>query len=157
MILGVLSDTHDNLPKFDKAVEFFNKQRVRFVLHAGDFIAPFSIAKLKKLSCDWRGVYGNNDGERTGLANVSEGKIKETMLKAELHGRRIVMVHDIHTIGSAGEKADVIVYGHTHKPEVRMENGRLFVNPGECCGWLSGASTVAVVDLDAMSAQIVTI
>jgi hypothetical protein len=51
----------------------------------------------------------------------------------------------------------VIFYGHTHKPEVRIENGRLLVNPGECCGWLSGISTVAVVDLDAMSAQIVTI
>jgi hypothetical protein len=79
------------------------------------------------------------------------------VLKAELHGRRIVMAHDIRTIGPVGERSDVIFYGHTHKPEVRIENGRLLVNPGECCGWLSGISTVAVVDLDAMSAQIVTI
>ena len=28
------------------------------------------------------------------------------------------------------ENADVIIYGHTHRPLVTRHNGRLFVNPG---------------------------
>ncbi|MCM8780547.1 MAG: metallophosphoesterase family protein, partial [Candidatus Omnitrophica bacterium] len=70
MRIGIISDTHDNLPKIDSAVEYFNRQRVGFVLHAGDFVAPFAVAKLKKLDCDWAGVFGNNDGEREGLSKI---------------------------------------------------------------------------------------
>jgi putative phosphoesterase len=157
MIVGIIADTHDNLPKFEQAVDFFNKQRVSFVFHAGDFVAPFAVSKLKKLSCDWRGVFGNNDGERAGLAAISESKIKDVVLKVELHNRKIVVVHDIHTLGAAGEKADAIICGHTHKPEIRTEGKRVFINPGECCGWLSGVSTVALLDLEKLSAQVVTI
>lgn len=69
MIIGALSDTHDNLPKIEKAVKFFNKKKVDFVLHAGDFVAPFAVDRLNKLSCEWLGVFGNNDGEKKGLAS----------------------------------------------------------------------------------------
>ena len=77
--IGILSDTHDNLVKLEKAVIFFNKNRVGFVFHAGDFVAPFTIAKLNELSCEWAGVFGNNDGEREGLSRISEGKISFTI------------------------------------------------------------------------------
>ncbi len=39
MILGIISDSHDNLPKLKKAVTLFNKKNVSLVLHAGDYIA----------------------------------------------------------------------------------------------------------------------
>ena len=52
---------------------------------------------------------------------------------------------------------NLIVYGHTHKAEIRREAGTLLINPGECGGWLSGRSTVVWVDLDKMKAQIVAL
>jgi len=48
MIIGLMSDSHDNLPKIKQAVEFFNKKKVKLVLHAGDFVAPFVVRELKE-------------------------------------------------------------------------------------------------------------
>jgi hypothetical protein len=154
MKIGILSDTHDNLPKIEKAVKFFNKNNVIFVLHAGDFIAPFTIPLLKKLSCDWRGVFGNNDGEKDGLSAISEGKIKPGPLKIELQSKKITLVHDTKTIDLDKEEADLVVFGHTHKPEIIKKYNKLIINPGECGGWLTNHSSVAIVNLDLLFGKI---
>jgi len=44
--LGILSDTHDNVPQVRKAVALFNREMVDLVLHAGDYVAPFSVKPL---------------------------------------------------------------------------------------------------------------
>lgn len=154
MKIGILSDSHDNLPKIEKAVKFFNKNKVGFVLHAGDFVAPFTIPKLKVLKCDWQGVFGNNDGERNGLSRISEGKIKVGPLRIKLGSKKVTLVHDINTISTETENADLIVCGHTHKSEVKNLDAKLIINPGECGGWLTGKSTLAIVDLAAKSCKI---
>lgn len=156
MKLGILSDTHDNLPRIAGAVEFFNAFRVDFVIHAGDFVAPFTIGILTRLACDWAGVFGNNDGEREGLSRSSGGRIKSPPLRLTLAGTKITVVHDIAVIDPSREDAALIVYGHSHKPGITADNGRMLVNPGECSGWLSGKSTVAVVDLPQLTAAIHT-
>jgi putative phosphoesterase len=157
MRLGLLSDTHDNIPKLKKAVRFFNKQKVSFVFHAGDFVAPFTVRVLKELSSDWRGVFGNNDGEKKGLAAASEGKIQDGPLRVELEEKQVVLVHDLNQINTKTEEADLVIFGHTHKPEILRQAAKLLVNPGECGGWLLGKSTIAIVDLDSLSAKIYTI
>ncbi|MFA6384069.1 MAG: metallophosphoesterase [Candidatus Omnitrophota bacterium] len=157
MRIGVISDTHDNLPAIERAVTFFNTQKISFVLHAGDYVAPFAAARLASLSCGWRGVFGNNDGEKSGLIRISEGRITEGILRVEIGGRKIAVVHDLGSLDPEKEKARIIVCGHTHKPELATRNSRLIVNPGEACGWLSGVSTVAIVDLETLSAKIHTL
>ena len=154
MKIGILSDTHDNLPKLERAVKFFNKNKVGFVLHAGDFVAPFTIPLLNKLSSDWRGVFGNNDGEKDGLSSVSEGKIKPGPLRIELQNKKITLVHDVKIIDLDKEEADLIVFGHTHKPEIIKKYNKLVINPGECGGWLTNYSSVAIVSLDALFLKI---
>lgn len=154
MKIGILSDSHDNMPKIEKAVKFFNKNKVGFVLHAGDFVAPFTIPRLKTLFCDWRGVFGNNDGEKDGLMRISEGKIKEGPLEIEFDNIKIILVHDINRIDCQKEDADLIIFGHTHKSEIREQYGKLLVNPGECGGWLTGKSSVALLDSAHLSPQI---
>lgn len=154
MKLGILSDSHDNLPKIEKAVKFFNKQKVGFVLHAGDFVAPFTIPKLKNLNCDWKGVFGNNDGERIGLDRISAGKIQEGPLRIELDHKKVILVHDINTISPGREDAALVIFGHTHKPEILKKDNQLLINPGEAGGWLTDKSTVAIVDLTALSGKI---
>jgi hypothetical protein len=157
MRIGIISDTHDNLPAIERAVSFFNKQKLSFVFHAGDYIAPFTIAHINRLSCDWRGVLGNNDGETEGLVRVSENRITKGVLRVELGGIKIVMAHDRSILDVKQEKADLVICGHTHKPEINRVAGKLIVNPGEACGWLSGRSTVAVADLGDKTARIHTI
>jgi putative phosphoesterase len=157
MKIGVFSDTHDNLPKIDKAVRFFNKNKVGFVLHAGDFIAPFVVARLKHLNSDWCGIFGNNDGERIGLTDISEGKIKVGPLRLKLDNKNITLVHDINQIDAKREPADVIIFGHTHKAQITKQDNKLLINPGECAGWLTNKSTIALIDLTSLSVKIVTI
>ncbi|MEM2187311.1 MAG: metallophosphoesterase family protein, partial [Thermofilaceae archaeon] len=52
---------------------------------------------------------------------------------------------------------DVVVYGHTHEIDVRMVGRTLVVNPGEACGYLTGRKTIAVLDTESRSVEIVEI
>ena len=63
MLIGIISDTHDNLPMIEKAVKKLNEENVALVLHAGDYVSPFVIPKLKALNAKLIGVFGNNDGD----------------------------------------------------------------------------------------------
>jgi hypothetical protein len=48
-----------------------------------------------------------------------------------------------------------VVYGHTHKADVRKVKDTIVINPGEVGTWLYGKSTVALLDLEKMEAEIV--
>ena len=50
---------------------------------------------------------------------------------------------------------DLVVYGHTHVPDIRKVKNTLVVNPGEVSTYLYGKSTVALVDLDTLNGKIV--
>ena len=150
MLIGLVSDTHDNLPLIEKAVSFLNKKRVELVLHAGDFIAPFSLKPLAKLRCPWRGVFGNNDGEKEGLRKKSEGRIQAGPLEILQEGRKIILMHEFQE-----QEADILVFGHTHLPEIKKENNKLLINPGEVCGYLSGRPSLCLLDLVSLEAEIV--
>jgi uncharacterized protein len=152
MKLAVISDTHDNIVKIKSAVSFFNKEKVDFLIHCGDYIAPFSLAPLESLDCDWVGVFGNCDGEKEGLKKKSQNKIEEPPLTLKFDDRKIIVVHNIKDY--KGEEADIVLFGHTHSVEVRRGDKALFVNPGEAAGWLSGESTVAIIDTDTLKVDI---
>jgi len=151
MRIGILSDTHDNLPNIEKAVKIFKRKKISLLLHAGDYIAPFSISPFKKLKCDYLGVFGNNDGEKEGLTKISEGRIKEGPLFIELESKKIALIHDLNKLDLKDEKYNLIICGHTHKPEIRKESSSLIINPGECSGWLYRRPTVAILDLETLS------
>jgi len=152
MKIGVISDTHDNAIKVKSAVDLFNKEKVDFVVHCGDYIAPFSLMSFTSLNCDWVGVFGNCDGEKNGLKKRSENRIQEPPLILNFDSKKIIVVHDIKDY--KGEKADVVLFGHTHNVEVRRGDKALFVNPGEAAGWLTGESTVAIIDTDTLKVDI---
>lgn len=159
MKLGVMADSHDNVPKVQQAVEFFDRLGVDLVVHAGDFVAPFAVAPLAKLTCPVLAVFGNNDGERVGLARKLEaiGEVHPNLAETQLGGRRIAAVHypELAEPIAASGVYDLVVYGHTHEIDVRPGATTTVLNPGEVGGWLSGRSTVAVVDLETMDVEIV--
>ncbi len=158
MKLGVMSDSHDNVPKVEAAVELFNRRQVDLVVHAGDFIAPFAVAPLAALDCRVVAVFGNNDGERVGLAKkfAGIGEVHPNLAPAELGGHKIAAVHypELAEPIAAGNAYDVVIYGHTHEIDVRRGTS-LIINPGEVGGWLTGRATVAVVDLETLEVEIV--
>lgn len=153
MKIGLIADTHDNMPKIGKAIEVFNKNKVDFVLHAGDYVAPFSLIPFSKLNCDWLGVFGNNDGEKKGLQNKSNNRIKKGPLSLLFDNKRVIIIHDLTRF--IREKADIVVFGHSHKPEIKREGGMIFINPGECSGWLFNRPTIGMLDLKTLETNII--
>jgi len=157
MRIGVISDSHDRLPALRRALEVLGQAGVGAILHAGDYVAPFAAKLLAGVRVPVHCVYGNNDGERRGLKEVLP-QIQDGPLRLELGGRTIVVVHSSESLAPehmAG--ADVVIAGHTHRIVNESREGRLWLNPGECCGWLTGRCTAAVLDADAMAAEIVEI
>jgi putative phosphoesterase len=159
--VGILSDSHDNRETLRKAVNIFNHQRCDLVLHAGDLVAPFAAAELEALSCPVKAVFGNCDGETAGLTNTirSFGKIKEPPFVFRFQGLEFLMIHTQFSLDKfiRSDLYDVIVYGHTHRPEIRQEGRSLVINPGETGGWVTGISSAALLDMETLSARIVTL
>ncbi len=159
MKLGVMADSHDNVPMVKRAVELFNRRGVQLVIHAGDFIAPFAVAPLAGLDCKAVAVFGNNDGERVVLAKKFEaiGEVHPNLAEAELGSRRIAAMHypELAEPIAASGRYDLVIYGHTHEIDVRRGEETTVLNPGETGGWTTGRSTVAIVDLDPMEVEIV--
>ncbi|MCW4008235.1 MAG: metallophosphoesterase [Candidatus Bathyarchaeota archaeon] len=154
MLVGVISDTHDNLPMIEKTIRRLNEEKVALVLHAGDYVSPFVIPKFKALNARLIGVFGNNDGDRELLkkrcSETGNCEIRGRFAEVNAEGFRIALLHGDETellnalINCGG--FDAVVYGHFHA-EVSRVNGRtLVVNPGEVCGYITGKTTLALLD-----------
>lgn len=154
MLLGIVADTHDNLPMTERAAKLLAGRGTEIILHAGDFVAPFALKALIKPGVPVIGVFGNNDGERNGLLGVCSD-LHRPPHRLELGGRTVVLAHDPAALEEEVRRgADLVVHGHTH--EVGVSDGPpLAVNPGEAGGWLTGRCTVGLVDLDRMQAEII--
>ena len=157
MLVGIMSDTHDNMPMIHRAVDLFNARQVGHVIHAGDFTSPFTFRALKHLTSDFTGIYGNNDGERVLLQKLSHQRIFAQPHIIELAGRKIVIMHEHHVADALADSGHfaLVVYGHTHEPDIRKRGSALIVNPGELGGWLYGRSTIAVADLSTLAAELI--
>jgi len=173
MKIGVISDTHDRLPTLRQALAMFKRLKVGAILHAGDIVAPFAAKMLADpqlvgdtpVFC----IYGNNDGERAGLKKllpqIVDGPLRLELPTASGKSRIVVMHHFIEWLKPADiSGADVVITGHNHEPSsdlrdvpVNAEGKQLFLNPGECCGWVTDRCTCAVLDLDTLRADIVDI
>ena len=161
MIIGLMSDTHDRLDAIEEAIDFFNRQGVKDVLHAGDLVSPLAAPMFSKLKGKLHYVWGNNEGDHE-FVRVRFGEIGIKPLgdfaALELGGKRIALLHGTHEhiVDSLVKSRlfDVVVRGHNHKAEI-VGGKTLMVNPGEVCGYLSGHRTVAILDLNKMCAEIV--
>ena len=123
MVIGLISDTHGLLrPEAVTAL-----RGAALIVHAGDVGTSRILAELRKLA-PVQAVYGNVD-------DPADPQLTKT-LNLEVDGVRIHVSHG-HEFGSPtpavlleSYDADVIVYGHTHRPLVHRARSRLVVNPG---------------------------
>ncbi len=160
MIIGLLSDTHDYLPYIVKAINRVKEEHVKLVLHAGDYIAPFTAKPYAELDVPMIGVFGNNCAETEILKRVYSEvgcDLRGYFTEVEADGLRIALLHghrkqDVNRAYSG--EYNVIVRGHTHQQSIGMENGVLVINPGEVCGYLTGNHTVGFLDTETKTAWI---
>ena len=122
MILGLIADTHGLVrPEVPDALA-----GVDLILHAGDVGGPSVIATLAAVA-PVRAVSGNTDSPEDRLPST---------IDCILDGIRILVCHG-HEVGTptperlvARYKADVIVYGHTHRRLLKEIGATIVVNPG---------------------------
>jgi putative phosphoesterase len=163
MLIGLISDTHDNLPMIEKAVKKLNEEKVALVLHAGDYVAPFVIPKFKALNAKLIGVFGNNDGDHEFLkkrfSECPNCEVRGRFAEINADGFKIALLHGDETelldalVNCGG--FDAVVHGHSHANVSRKNGKTLVVNPGEVCGYLTGKSTIALLDTVKQEARIV--
>lgn len=157
MKIGIISDTHDHLPRTRQALARFQEVGVERVLHAGDFCSPFVLLEFKKVGMPFTGVFGNNDGEWLWLTQLAQGlgEIKKGPTALELGGRRVALMHEPVYLDALADSGhfDLIVSGHTHDLVERRRGNALIVNPGEACGYLRTRATAMVCDLDGLRVE----
>jgi putative phosphoesterase len=155
--IGVISDTHNNLPNVGRIVAILNAARVERVVHTGDVTQAKTLRVLAALRVPLVGVYGNND-EREPLAEAAAEagfEMVEPPLELAWSGRRILVVHDPLDVERWWSGHDVVLHGHDHRRRIERDGDRLVFNPGECAGHLEGHNAVGIVDLGSLATEIV--
>jgi hypothetical protein len=141
MIIGIITDSHDNVWNLKKVVDILNEEQVDLVIHCGDFIAPFSVRELGQLKCPVHCVFGNNDGDRYEITRTVRDKVSNVTLHGELgeidaETCKIGFTHlPTVAMGLASMRKYAAVFcGHTHKPSTERVEGTLLVNAGQVMG-----------------------
>lgn len=159
MKLGILSDSHDNVPAVKAAAKVFSAAGVEAILHAGDFIAPFSIVPLADCGVPVYAVFGNNDGERVGLSakfTANGWTVAPKFCFVELDGVSIAMHHEQDPVEALARSGlyQVVIYGHTHAIDLRVVGETQVINPGETGGWLTNRRTVVVLETETLEPEL---
>jgi putative phosphoesterase len=136
--IAITSDTH--LPRFGRElpralVEGFERERIERILHAGDWTTTLAVDLLERIA-PVEGVAGNNDGPelhgRFGTRKVLElDGVRIGITHGHLGQGRSTEERAIRAFEDADLRPDVVVFGHSHIPEVRrLASGRWLINPG---------------------------
>lgn len=150
MIIGVISDTHDNFRDSRKAAEIFKEKKIQTILHAGDLENPAILEIFHEFEIYL--THGNVDPD---IAEINQKLfyMKKSECRVhydiQLHQKNILLTHgdNIPYFRAAVESGNYhyIIKGHTHFPEDYRRNNIRILNPGA----LARASqfTIGILDL----------
>ena len=143
MKIGIISDSHDDIENVQEAITIFNKNKMDYVIHAGDYIFPGIIKEFAKLNAKLIGVLGNNDGEKNGILKSFidvNGELKGEIGEIEIDEIKFGIYHgtdrEIKESIARSRKFDILICGHTHKREpqnsgtIETNKDTFILNPG---------------------------
>ena len=155
MRIGIIADTHmpyAGTVLWDEVDKVFSG--VELILHAGDIVHPMVLDCLETIA-PVMAARGNND---VGLVDERIGECQIL----DLHGRRLMMLHDMEPEDRPidvlrarylkGQRADIIVTGHTHFERLDYRESVLQINPGSATLphlWSYRLGTVALLNWNA--------
>ncbi len=120
MLLGILSDTHGELP--EGVYDAF--KGVDYIIHAGDIGRESVLWELEYIAPTFA-CLGNNDWQNYGSS-----------VRREMHpsvgGMSIAVTHFPHEAERLARTGDygLVVHGHTHVPRDEMLGACRIINPG---------------------------
>ena len=165
MKIGVIADTHvpDIFPELPtRVLEVMNG--VDIIFHAGDISSLIVLQQLEPIAQTFA-VYGERDpievkqylqdkqrlefsGRAVGLVHGNrawQGDVVRRVLHRFSRERRMNALY-AHVLGEF-EAVDVIVFGHSHEPYVRMHNSVMLFNPGSVVGKPGQPGTVGILEI----------
>jgi putative phosphoesterase len=164
MLIGVLSDIHDNLDNLRKALAIFKERGVQALIFCGDFCSPIpSRVMAGEFEGDVHCVFGNGDGDRFAMLNAANTRYPNLKLhgeyaELEFEGVKVAVTHYPFYARALARTGDyqAVFSGHTHEAHEERIVGCLWVNPGDILGW-KGQPSCAVYDTATNSVEMVTI
>jgi uncharacterized protein len=153
MLIGVMSDTHNNTGNLLKALEIFQRMGVKTLFHLGDVTSPDMAALLE----GFRVIHTIGNGD------VLSGEIRDTLLRmnpesysgmvftGEIDGERFAATHG-HLPGKVEElvrsaQYRFILHGHSHRRKDDKQPNSRIINPGALGGMHPQERSIALIDL----------
>lgn len=160
MKIAIVSDSHDNLTKVEEAFKKINEEKIDFVIHLGDYIAPFTIRKIREFyNGKLIGIFGNNDGDKVLLSKIFDiynWEIYDPPKFLEIENKKFLLFHSFPDFEKIDFNIDYILFGHIHRVYIKKEKFNI-LNPGELCGYLTGNSTFLILDIEKNEERIIEI
>ena len=157
MKLAIISDLHDNSVNLSQALVWCKANDIAELICAGDLTNEDTLDQLaRNFPQQIYLVRGNADNydERLIMNYPNIIYLARTGGVAEVDGRRIGICHEPDLADNLIiEKAEIVFYGHTHKPWEEAREGVRLVNPGTLGGMFQKA-TFAVYDTDSAELEL---
>lgn len=149
MRILVFSDSHGDFTRMDKAVRMHKSAEV--IIFCGDGENDIEYIKRKYPDKMYICVRGNNDWASS--FNSTETVVLENKRIFITHGHRYSVKAGLYTLVCAAreQKADIVVFGHTHVPCTEYDDGLYILNPGSCHGYSSTFGYIDITDKGIMT------
>lgn len=160
MRVGILSDTHDQLYRTERAVKLLQEAGAEALIHCGDFTTPDIVEACSVLPFYF--VFGNNDVDSTSMLQLRAIDSGAVCLKwsgvVELSGKRLGVTHghltsDLRSIQTT--PLDYLFTGHSHETHDQRHGTTRRINPGAL--YRASIYTVAVLDLSNDTLEFITV
>jgi putative phosphoesterase len=160
MLLGILSDTHDQTARARHAVELLRAAGAEALVHCGDLTGPRVVDACAVLPCYF--VFGNNDADNVPALRRAMAEAEAVCLEwggeITLAGKRIAVTHghmgrDVGRLLTA--RPDYLLSGHSHIAADWREGATRRINPGAL--YRATEFTVALLDLEKDELRFLTV
>lgn len=162
MLIAIFSDSHDNLPNIQEAIQYIQALGIENIIHCGDVCSKETLEKILEL------FYGNI------YVSCGNGDVWEDFMEAQkkhknlltykargeifLDGKKIAFCHfpEEAQKQARGQTFDVIFYGHNHTPWEKRIGKTVMVNPGTLAG-IYNKATFAMVETKTLKPRLILI
>lgn len=139
MLIGILSDTHDQVHYLPLVVDFYQERGIEMLFHCGDWISPFTLQYFRPLNVPIFAVYGNNDGDKFTHQRIAKRvgldlTMEDQLLMHSVSGKNLAIYHGtsagiVTALIKCGDY-DAVFYGHNHQAKIERHGATLAMNPG---------------------------
>ena len=153
MLIGLISDSHNNVTALQRALALFRERKIHIILHCGDLTSPHMINLFADFSLHL--AFGNGDylageikeqaqllGTQSTARPVNTFTIDHTSI-AIAHGHR---PGEVRQLAESGQY-HLLFTGHTHEREEYWIGSTRVINPGGLTAKAVPSHSIATFDL----------